>query len=391
MQKQLFPKEVIENTVEAYLPKVTVKSQLIYSIIVSALIAAFVALPFIKIDISTQANGIIRTVAEKTEVKSLTSGRLEVVNVTENETVAPNQLLFKIVTDELDSQLDLASYNLEDNARKIKDLNVLNGVNKGNLFGNHTLQTPLYAQQLNSLRSVVQENLFAQRKIETELQSDRKLYDEQIISKREYDAKNYELTKLKAEYESLFQRQRSQWQADLSQFRNEAQRSKSEQQKITQQKQFYEIKAPVGGTVQQTTGKYEGSLVQAGETLLVISPDSNLLAECYVSPKDIGLLKVGMPVNFQVDAFNYNEWGLLPGEITDIANDFTLMNEQPIFKVKCQLLKKSLALRNGYAANLKKGMTLRGRFVVTQRTLFQLLYDTIDDWVNPKVASVLTL
>jgi HlyD family secretion protein len=126
--------------------------------------------------------------------------------------------------------------------------------------------------------------------------------------------------------------------------------------------------------------------VQAGETLLVISPDSNLLAECYVSPKDIGLLKVGMPVNFQVDAFNYNEWGLLPGEITDIANDFTLMNEQPVFKVKCQLLKKSLALRNGYAANLKKGMTLRGRFVVTQRTLFQLLYDTIDDWVNPKVA-----
>jgi hypothetical protein len=29
--------------------------------------------------------------------------------------------------------------------------------------------------------------------------------------------------------------------------------------------------------------------------------------------------------------------------------------------------------------------------VVTQRTLFQLLYDTIDDWVNPKVAWVLTL
>jgi HlyD family secretion protein len=96
MQKQLFPKEVIENTVEAYLPKVTVKSQLIYSIIVSALIAAFVALLFIKIDISTQANGIIRTVAEKTEVKSLTSGRLEVVNVTENKTVTPNQVLLKL-------------------------------------------------------------------------------------------------------------------------------------------------------------------------------------------------------------------------------------------------------------------------------------------------------
>lgn len=385
MQKQLFPKEIIENTVEAYLPKVSVKSQLIYSIIVLALIVAFLALPFIKIDISTQANGIIRTIAEKTEVKSLTSGRLEAVNVAENKTVIANQTLFKIVTDELDSQLDLANYTYEDHSRKIADLKVLDNVNRGNLFGNHALKTPLYAQQLNSLRSVVQENLFAQRKIETELQSDKRLYDEKVISKREYDGKTYELTKLQAEYASLFQRQRSEWQADLSQYRNEARRANAEQQKITQQKQFYEIKAPVGGTVQQTNGKYEGSLVQAGETLLIISPDSNLLAECYVSPKDIGLLRVGMPVNFQVDAFNYNEWGLLPGEITDIANDFTLMNEQPVFKVKCQLLKKSLALRNGYAANLKKGMTLRGRFVVTQRTLFQLLYDTIDDWVNPKV------
>lgn len=386
MQKQLFPKEVIESTVEAYLPRVSVKSQLIYTIILVALVATFAALPFIKVDISTQANGIIRTVADKTEVKSLTSGRLSVVNVTENQTVGPNQLLFKIITDELDSQLDLASYNYEDQARNIKDLNTLNGVSKGNLFGNHSLQTPLYAQQLNALRSVVQENLFAQRKIETELQSDKRLYDEKVISKREYDAKTYELTKLKAEYESIFQRQHSQWQADLSQFKNEARRVSAEKQKITQQKQFYEIKAPVGGTVQQTAGKYEGSLVQAGETLLVISPDSNLLAECYVSPKDIGLLRVGMPVNFQVDAFNYNEWGLLPGEITDIANDFVVMNEQPVFKVKCQLLKKSLSLRNGYAANLKKGMTLRGRFVVIERSLFQLLYDTIDDWVNPKVA-----
>lgn len=227
MQKQLFPKEVIESTTEAYLPRVSVKSQLIYTIILVALVTTFAALPFIKVDISTQANGIIRTVADKTEVKSLTSGRLSVVNVAENQTVAPNQLLFKIVTDELDSQLDLASYNYEDQARNIKDLNTLSGVYKGNLFGNHSLQTPLYAQQLNALRSMVQENLFAQRKIKPELKSDKRLYDEKVISKREYDAKIYELTKLKAEYESMFQRQHSQWQADLSQFKNEARRVSS--------------------------------------------------------------------------------------------------------------------------------------------------------------------
>jgi len=32
-------------------------------------------------------------------------------------------------------------------------------------------------------------------------------------------------------------------------------------------------------------------------------------------------------------------------------------------------------------------MTLRALFFVTRRTLFQLLYDKADDWLNPNVTS----
>jgi HlyD family secretion protein len=119
----------------------------------------------------------------------------------------------------------------------------------------------------------------------------------------------------------------------------------------------------------------------------IISPDSSLIAECYVSPNDIGLLRKNMHVSFQIDAFNYNEWGLVQGKIIDIARDFVVINEKPIFKVKCQLDKKALQLKNGYAAPLKKGLTFRARFVVTKRSLYQLLYDKTDDWLNPKIES----
>jgi len=30
-------------------------------------------------------------------------------------------------------------------------------------------------------------------------------------------------------------------------------------------------------------------------------------------------------------------------------------------------------------------MTLQARFLVTERTLFQLLYDKADDWLNPNL------
>ncbi|WP_169704811.1 HlyD family efflux transporter periplasmic adaptor subunit [Runella slithyformis] len=58
-------------------------------------------------------------------------------------------------------------------------------------------------------------------------------------------------------------------------------------------------------------GKYEGSFVQAGEALGVLSPDSSLLVECYVKPSDMGLLKLNQQALFQMDALNYREWGWL--------------------------------------------------------------------------------
>ena len=117
-----------------------------------------------------------------------------------------------------------------------------------------------------------------------------------------------------------------------------------------------------------------------------ISPDSGLIAETYVAPKDIGLLKIGTKARFQIDAYNYNEWGMATGKITSISSDIFMQNgAQPFFKVRCLLDKNSLNLKNGYVGKIKKGMTLQARFFVTRRTLFQLLYDKADDWLNPNV------
>jgi len=36
----------------------------------------------------------------------------------------------------------------------------------------------------------------------------------------------------------------------------------------------------------------------------------------------------------------------------------------------------------------KKGMTLQARFIVTKRSLWQLLYDKVDDWANPNIRNL---
>ncbi len=385
MQKQLFPSDIIQSTIEAYLPKVEVRSQLIYTLILLSIFGILVSLPFIFIDISVQSNGIIRTVSEKTEIKLLISGTVKAVNVSENQNVRQNSTLFVVATDDIDTKLNSNDFQKQEKNDFINDLDVLTQIGKNNIFGNHSTQTPIYTQQLNTFRSQLQENIFHQQKIKKELDADRYLYKEKVIARRELNAKEYEMNRLVAEFESIFQRQLSQWQAELNKHRFDLKQLQSEAKQLTQQKTYYEIKAPIGGNIQQIVGKYEGSYVQTGEMLGIISPDSSLIAECYVSPNDIGLLRKNMSVSFQIDAFNYNEWGLVQGKIIDIARDFVVINEKPIFIVKCQLDKKTLQLKNGYAAPLKKGLTLWARFVVAKRSLYKLLYDKTDDWLNPKV------
>jgi len=59
------------------------------------------------------------------------------------------------------------------------------------------------------------------------------------------------------------------------------------------------------------------------------------------------MLRLAMPVRFQVDAFNYNQWGLATGKVLEISNDIIIINNMPVFKVKCALDKEYLILKNG--------------------------------------------
>lgn len=66
----LLPNEWIENSIETYIYQHTTKSQIIYWVVLAAVAAAIIALPFIYVDISVQGSGVVRPVTEKTEIKS---------------------------------------------------------------------------------------------------------------------------------------------------------------------------------------------------------------------------------------------------------------------------------------------------------------------------------
>ncbi|MGC1393653.1 MAG: HlyD family efflux transporter periplasmic adaptor subunit [Coleofasciculaceae cyanobacterium] len=140
---------------------------------------------------------------------------------------------------------------------------------------------------------------------------------------------------------------------------------------------YQEIKAPVGGTVFDLKPAAAGFVINTTEPLLKIVPDDSLVAKIYLTNKDIGFVKIGMPVDVRIDSFPYSEFGDLKGKLEWIGSD-ALPPEQirPFysFPAKVKLDKQSLVI-NGRPALLKSGMSLSTNIRVRKRTVISIFTD----------------
>lgn len=208
----------------------------------------------------------------------------------------------------------------------------------------------------------------------------------QLISEEEYDRYHYEYKCKQQELASLVESQLSAWQTDLNTYKNQYREMSSDmKQGKADIEDMYVVRSPVSGTIDNFAGIYQGSTLQAGQTIAIVSPDSTVYVEAYVSPNDIGYIRAGMKIKVQVASFNYNEWGTITGKVSDVSSDY-MAEEQgnPYYKVKCKLDKDYLELkRTGIKGFLKKGMTVSVHFMVTRRSLFDLLYQNVNEWMNP--------
>lgn len=384
MNEKLFPKEVINTTAEYHFNRNAPRTIIIYQIVLGLLIATGLALFFVKVDVSVNGMGVLRTANEQSTVKALVSGRIENVFVATNDRVSKGQVLATIKTDALQQERQLLTSQRSDFQNQVNDLGRLTRLLQSRKITRRPkLASPLYIQEFTlfwqRLSSLQNRAELANKNHERYTV----LYDKKFISAAEYDEVHYTYEQTNRELQTLYDEQAALWQADLNALRIKVKELATRVNQVKEEAEFYTLRAPIAGTLLSVSGLRAGSAVAANELFTEISPDAGLIAETYVVPKDIGFIRKGAPVNFQVTAYNYNQWGMASGTVESISADIFTDREQPYFKVRCILDQEALTLQNGYVGNLKKGMTLQARFFVTRRTLFQLLYDKADDWLNP--------
>jgi multidrug resistance efflux pump len=384
MSSSLFPKEIIDFSAEQHFAEHSAASKVIYLTVLIFIISAFVALPFVKVDVSVQSAGIIRPSAAVNKVATPVSGSILSLNIVNNEPVKEGQKLFTIASPLVEEQLTSHQRRIKELEKLKTDLALLIRTIQLSAFTKvDSFQTAVYKQSYQQFKQKVVEINNKYIATKRSFERDKKLFEAKVISEVEFENKKFELDQITAGLRVMREQQIGEWQTDLLRYQQEWEELDGQIRQLEKEKEKYVVKAPMSGTIQNLVGIYPGSFIAANQPIAEISPDTSLIVESYISPRDIGLVYAGIPAKFQIDAFDYNQWGMVSGKIIEISNDIQLIENQPVFKIKCALDKNFLQLKGGYRGNLKKGMTVRSRFIVAERSLFQLLYDNVDDWLNP--------
>lgn len=360
------------------------QSGIIYLSTLFGVLGFLAATPLIEVDIQQQSRGIIRSVQENNQLTAPIHGQIRHLQLHNGQEVRKGALLLELDTRQLDQQMDQQEQLLTQTSNYIQDLGQLLDTS----LQIPRLSTPLFQQARFQFEKQRKQYDLQVQRAERDWQRAQQLYQNGAIAAMEQEEKQYWRDYHLSALEQFCQEQRQSWMLSLQRYEAEALTISHRIAQLTEEKKQYRIYAPVDGTIQQLIGVQPGNTVSAGQALAQIITNDSLLAEIYVSPARIGLLRPGMPVRLQIDAFNYHQWGLAEGQVIDIANDVSMLNGQPQFLVRCQLAQNSLQLPNGYQGQLKKGMTLTGHFQVSRRSLYQLLYDQVDNWVNPRLSQL---
>ena len=366
------------NTLENLIYKNKTKSISIYLVVVLALMVGLFLLPVIKIDISSQSRGIIRSKTDNVPITAIVSGRISWLALKNNAVVSKGDTLIKIAKESL-----LTEKQTQDTLSGATQLLL---EDMANLLSNRVshLKTPTAKEEFYQYQA--HKNELQSKVAQTQINFNRSktLFDKGIIASAEHEKQVYDLRFAQQALQSFVSQQKSTWENQRRELEERVKSIEGNISKIKVEENNYVVLAPISGTIESFSGLQVGSFLNASQPIATISAVDQLIVESNISPNDIGLIHKNQKVKFQIDAFNYNQWGLLEGKVIDIDRNITVQGEQAFFRVRSALNSTELKLQSGYKTKVSKGMTLTSRYIITRRSLFDLLFDKMDDWLNPK-------
>ena len=168
-------------------------------------------------------------------------------------------------------------------------------------------------------------------------------------------------------------------ETDISTLKSDIAQTQSQIDSFKFQLSQRSFKAPVSGIVFQLPIKKAGAVVQTGTRIAEISAqESPLILRSQMPTNQSGSLKEGLPVKIKFDAYPYQDYGLLEGQLSEISPTTseidTADGKVEVYKLEIILNQTCMPSAN-QCIPLRPGDTATAEVIVRQRRIIDFVLD----------------
>ena len=349
-----------------------------------SLIWAFVA----KIDQTISVRGRLEPSGSVREVESPSAGVVSKVFVKDGAEVEKGQPLFDVEAKGLASRrkalettltlFELQASTLTSILRSGGDISRLEDLPEIPVVDQPSLNSQLetarqQSQQFISRLEQIAARLSSRRstmQLREQIANDLKpLYENGAMARNQYLLQLNQVQETRAQVATL-EEERSrvigQIASQLNQINRQMIQIRAELVSLEETISYRTVKAPITGKVFDIRVSPQ-TVVNADQEVLRLIPANRLQAKVSISDRDIGFVRVGLPVNVSVDSFPSGEFGYISGTLTELGSDVLSpdqMSSQYRFPATVSLKEQSVMAGN-QTLNLQSGMEFQICFAET--------------------------
>ncbi len=358
----------MQYSAEDHFHRNNVRGKPLYLLVIVLLIASFIALPVVKVDITFSTRGILRTEENASRIIAPVGGEIACILIKKNGFVNKHDTLIILNHEAIKNEIaDSRAANLLIKSY-MDDLNML-------INGREVVGTTRYNQAMMEYEhelSLLKSELVYIREIHD---TNKDLYEEGYLARLDYESSRKQLLSAETRLEVRKREFQNRWQSELSAYKLEYLQLNTRLAHLKKTMELHYIKAPVTGYIADYSDLTTGSFIASNDVIARIVPDRELVATCMVPADKISRIRTGQKVNLNIDTYPGSTYGRIEGTVVSIPEDATIHSGIPGFPIICKI-EQGFQYSSKYDdAVLKSGMTFTALFLVAKKTLWQLIIE----------------
>jgi len=357
-----------------------VRSHLSGYVVIFLVLMALFSLPLVKVDVITGVRGMVRPLAEPSELFSSLGGIVDSSILMDNTPVDAGDTLVWMRRDLPEAKIAACEAQVKIQLASAEDIQLI-------LEGEKPYWTAQYRQSYRNHQAARSRLEIRREFLSGEYATAQLLYEQEVISRHEFEKAQSSYLDICATESDLCEEYKSILEGDLFRIQSEIKGIRDEIRLIQSSLDEYFLLAPASGVLYSSRSLSSGSVVHAGMSLGKISPSGLLAAECYIHPGQIASVKKGLRVKLKFDDRGFRTHHPMETQVDLMDEEICVYNGFPSYRIRCTLHDTKIRYTNGSWQTVRNGMTFTASFILFRHSLASLILEKANLWLNPSATA----